>query len=180
LDFSLPQPEPAPSVSLFDSAYEEHFTFVWRCLRTLGVPRAQLDDAAQEVFLVVHRRLDTFEGKASFRSWLFGIVRHVAFNQRRSVRRKSGRCEPLDSDLRCGAPGPHESAEGSEAAAFLERFLMSLEQKKREVFALAVIEELSIPEVSEALGIPLNTAYTRLRRAREDFRRALAERQPQR
>lgn len=175
-DQSLQQTELSPKVSSFDSAYEQYFTFVWRCLRSLGVPRAQLDDAAQEVFLVVHRRLDTFEGNSSFRSWLFGILRHVAFNQRRTVKRKTGRSEPLDSNLRSTAPGPHESAEATEAAAFLERFLAGLEQKKREVFALAVLEELSIPEVSEALGIPLNTAYTRLRRAREEFRRALEER----
>ena len=179
LNSSLLQVNSAAKGSSFDSAYEEHFTFVWRCLRSLGVPRAQLDDAAQEVFLVVHRRLDTFEGSSSLRGWLFGIVRHVAFNQRRTMKRKASRCEPLDGNLRSSAPGPHESAEDSEAAAFLEHFLAHLEQKKREVFALAVIEELSIPEVAEALGIPLNTAYTRLRRAREDFRRALEERRHQ-
>jgi len=179
LDQSLLHTESSPKGSQFDAVYEQYFSFTWRCLRSLGVPPAQLDDAAQEVFLVVHRRLGTFEGSSSFRSWLFGIVRHVAFNQRRMVKRKTGRCEPLDSNLRSSAPSPHESAEATEAAAFIEQFLDGLEQKKREVFALAVLEELSIPEVSEALGIPLNTAYTRLRRAREDFRRALEQRRHQ-
>src|SRR6188768_1503057 len=120
LNSSLLQVNSAAKGSSFDSAYEEHFTFVWRCLRSLGVTRAQLDDAAQEVFLVVHRRLDTFEGSSSLRGWLFGIVRHVAFNQRRTMKRRASRCEPLDGNLRSSAPGPHESAEDSEAAAFLE------------------------------------------------------------
>jgi RNA polymerase sigma-70 factor (ECF subfamily) len=162
--------------SIFDSVYEQHFTFVWRCLRSLGVPAAGLDDAAQDVFLVVHRRLATFEGLSSFRTWLFGIVRHVAFNHRRTRERKGGLDAPT-RDLPSAEPGPHESAEAAEVTAFVERFLDGLDDKKREVFALAVLEELSIPEVAEALGIPLNTAYTRLRRAREEFRKALAERQ---
>jgi RNA polymerase sigma-70 factor, ECF subfamily len=177
LDASLAQPEfPPERCPSFDLAYEQHFTFVWRCLRSLGVPLAQLDDAAQEVFLVVYRRLDSFGGSLSFRAWLFAIVRRVASNQRRTIKRKTGRVEPLDNNLRSVAAGPHESAEASEVAAFLERFLDTLDEKKREVFALAVIEELSVSEVSEALGIPLNTTYTRLRRARADFRRALEER----
>jgi len=169
-------PTGAESDSIFASVYEQHFTFVWRCLRSLGVSPAVLDDAAQDVFLVVHRRLATFEGSSSFRTWLFGIVRHVAFNYRRTVQRKTGRAQQLGGNLPSSAPSPHDNAEANEVTAFIERFLASLDDKKREVFALAVLEELSIPEVAEALGIPLNTAYTRLRRAREDFRRAFSER----
>ncbi len=130
LNPSLRQAVAAATNDRFDAAYEEHFTFVWRCLRSLGVPHAQLDDAAQDVFLVVHRRLDSFEGSSSFRTWLFGIVRHVAFNQRRTLGRKSGRNEQLDNDLCSPAPSPHESAQAREAAAFIEQFLARLDAKK--------------------------------------------------
>src|SRR5687768_12204599 len=72
----------------FDEVYAENFPFVWRCLRALGVPQALLDDATQDVFVVVHRQLDAFEGRSSVRTWLYGIARKVAFNHRRRQQRK--------------------------------------------------------------------------------------------
>jgi RNA polymerase sigma-70 factor, ECF subfamily len=165
----------------FNGIYSQHFSFVWRCLRSLGVPRAALDDAAQEVFLVVHRRLSEFEGHSTIRTWLFGIVRRVAFNQRRAARRRLARegvrqgqggtpDEPVQQ-------GPLDSVVNAEAAAFIERFVAKLPERKREVFILVMIEEMSVPDVAEALSIPLNTAYTRLRSARAALRRASAERE---
>lgn len=161
--------------SAFDAIYAEHFSFVWRCLRGLGVAPGSLDDAAQDVFVVVHRRLHTFEGGATLRTWVFGIVRRIAFRYRRGVARK-GTAEPLGEEQPAAGPGPLERAQDAEAAEFVSRFLDQLDTRKREVFVLGVLEEMSVPDVAEALGIPLNTAYTRLRRARADFRRALSER----
>jgi len=158
----------------FDATYAEYFPFVWRCLRGLGVPLDALDDAAQDVFVVVHRRFADFEARSSVRTWLYGIVRNVASNQRRS-RARRGRSEPLDFDLASHAPGPLERAQDAEAAAFLQRFSARLDARKRDVFLLALLEELSMPEVSEALGIPLNTAYTRLRLVRAELKAALAK-----
>jgi len=158
----------------FEAVYAEHFPFVWRCLSALGVPRSVLDDAAQDVFVVVHRRLHTFAGQSTLRTWLFGIVRNVAFNHRRSAVRK-GIQEPLSEEMVARGPSPLESAEEAQAAAFVGKFLSALDRRKREVFVLAVLEEMTVPEVAEALGIPLNTAYTRLRRVRADFSRALAD-----
>src|SRR5262245_56928203 len=71
----------------FQGVYAEEFAFVWRSLRALGVRPDLLDDAAQDAFLVVHRRLGEFEGRSTLRTWLFSIVEHVAFNYRRAVRR---------------------------------------------------------------------------------------------
>lgn len=165
-------PQPAPD---FDTVYAELFPFVWRCLRGLGVPDGSLDDACQDVFLVVHRRLREFSGKASVRTWLYGIVRKVASNQRRTSQRK-GQGAPLDDELPSVAPSPHDRAEEAEVAAFVRAFLDDLEPKRREVFLLALLEGMSIPEVATALSIPVNTAYTRVRLVRTEFEKAFAAR----
>jgi RNA polymerase sigma-70 factor (ECF subfamily) len=159
----------------FDAIYAEHFGFVWRCLRSLGVTRAVLDDAAQEVFVVVHRQLAGYRGDSTIRTWLYGIVRNVAHNQRRTLARR-GVGAPLDEGHASDGPGPESDAQDAEAAAFVARFVETLDAKKRDVFVLAVLEECSIPEVARALEIPLNTAYTRLRVVRAEFRSALVRR----
>lgn len=160
----------------FDEIYGRYFPFVWRCLRGLGVAPGALDDAAQDVFLVVHRQLGCFRGESSAQTWLYGIARHVGANHQRRARRKQAPLEPLLSEPAHPAPGPLERAADAEAAAFVERFLAGLDAKKRELFILAVLEEMTIPEVAAALAIPLNTAYTRLRSVRADFERALGSR----
>ena len=162
----------------FDEIYDRYFPFVWRCLRGMGIDRASLDDAAQDVFLVVHRQLGGFRAESSAQTWLYGIARHVASNHQRRDRRKQAPLEPLVSEPEHPEPGPLERAADAEAAAFVADFLAGLDDKRRDLFILAVLEEMSIPEVAAALAIPLNTAYTRLRRVRADFERALGSRRP--
>jgi RNA polymerase sigma-70 factor (ECF subfamily) len=171
------QHEPQAPPGSFDDLYAQYFGFVWRCLRGLGVPQAALDDAAQDVFLAVHRQLAGFRGEAGIRTWLYGIARHVASNQRRRDRRKLAPLEPLQPDMVAPEPDPQQRAADAQAASFVERFTQQLDTKKREVFLLAMIEEMTIPEVAAALSIPLNTAYTRFRRVRAEFQRALARHQ---
>jgi RNA polymerase sigma-70 factor (ECF subfamily) len=163
------------AVPAFSVVYAEHFGFVWRCLRALGVRESALDDAAQEVFVIVHRRLPEFRGDANLRTWLYGIVRNVAANQRRSQRRK-GQGAPPEDDFPDPGPGPLEQLAQREDARFVQRFAAQLDEKKRDLFVLALLEETSMPEVAAALGVPLNTAYTRLRALRHAFRAALANR----
>ena len=158
----------------FRAFYAEHFAFVWRCLGALGVPSAAQDDAAQEVFVVVHRRLPDFRGESSVRTWLYGIVRNIAANVRRSQRRK-GVLSELQGDELSEQPDPHRNLETREAADFVHSFLGELDGAKRELFLLAIIEQLSIPEIAPILGVPLNTAYTRLRALRIEFQSALAQ-----
>jgi RNA polymerase sigma-70 factor (ECF subfamily) len=175
-----PLPDLAPSgvhraeAPEFDAIYTEHFAFVWRCLRGLGVSDAGLEDASQDVFVVVHRKLAEFQGSSSVRTWLYGIVRNVAFNHRRARARK-GDSESLDERIVSLAPGPLELAQDAEAAEFVQRFLAGLDERKRDVFLLALLEEMSIPEVASVLDVPLNTAYSRLRLVRADWERALAK-----
>ena len=172
-----PPAQPTTALS-FDEIYDRYFPFVWRCLRGMGLSPTALDDAAQDVFLVVHRQLGGFRGESSAQTWLYGIARHVASNHQRRAERKQAPLEPLVSEPVHPDPGPLERAEDAEAAAFVATFLAGLDEKKRDLFILAVLEEMTIPEVATALSIPLNTAYTRLRSMRADFERALGRMKP--
>jgi RNA polymerase sigma-70 factor (ECF subfamily) len=158
----------------FERVYEENFAFVWRSLRSLGMKDSALDDAVQDVFLVVHRRLPEFEGRASVKTWLYAIAERVAFNHRRGRDRKDAALAPLDGREPSDAPDPFERASESEAARFTERFLDSLEPGKRSVFALALLEGMPVTDVAEALGIPPNTVYSRIRAVRKAFQAAAA------
>lgn len=150
----------------FEDVYEEHFEFVWRSVRRLGVPDAAVDDAVQDVFVVVHRRGSEFEGRSSVRTWLFGIVVHVA----RAYRRRKSLDAVADPDTLedSGRRGPQAAAEAAEAMRVLYEVLDTLDDDKREVFVLMELEEMTAPEAADVLSVKLNTVYTRLRAARRD------------
>jgi len=162
----------APS---FEALYQEHFAFVWRTLWRLGVWHASVADAAQDVFLVVHRRQGDLHGNSVARSWVYGIVVRVARDHRRSQLRKglqSG-LEPDEvSDPR--ASNAAQQLEQSEAVTTLNRLLDTLDDEKREALVLVELEQMTVPEIAELLSVNPNTIYTRLRAARQDFARALA------
>jgi RNA polymerase sigma-70 factor (ECF subfamily) len=157
----------------FEEIYEEHFDFVWRGLRRLGVPAASIDDAVPDVFLVVHRRLADFEGRSSLKTWVFGIAVRVARDHQRLLRRKGWRA-PLDTSIPDAAPGPIELFARAEAVRELDRILGTLDEDKRAVFILAEIEQMAAPEIAETLGVKMNTVYSRLRAARRAVEAALA------
>jgi RNA polymerase sigma-70 factor (ECF subfamily) len=159
----------------FDSVYTKQVGFVWRALRGMGVPDEAVEDAVQEVFVVVHRRLADFDGRHSIRTWLFAIAYRVACDQRRRARRMRGQ-EPLETQLRDGALTPHESAEQAESLRAVAELLDALDDEKRAVIVLADIEGMTAPEIAEATGVGLNTVYTRLRRARLQLNQLLTAR----
>lgn len=169
---SAPASEALPE---FEAAYEENFDFVWRSARRLGVEDAALDDVVQEVFVVVHRKLQEFQGRSSLRTWLFSITLRVASEHRRARRRKTP--EQYDGfDPAClpdPKNNPHESAARSEAALVLRRFLDSLDDDRRAVFILAELEGMSAPEIADATSTNVNTVYTRIRSARQSFEDAV-------
>jgi RNA polymerase sigma-70 factor, ECF subfamily len=170
-------PAGSAPTSEFDRIYDEQFPMVWRLLRAFGVSASALDDAAQDVFLVVHRRLPDFDGRSSIRTWIYGITEHVAFNHRRQVQRKQGPLTSLDGDHATDDPGPHERLLDREMAAFVQGFLDALDPSQRILFVLVLVEQVPAPEVAKMLGIPLNTAYTRIRAIKQAFRKAAAARQ---
>ena len=161
----------------FTAVYEDHFAFVWRSARRLGVPQRYLDDAVQDVFIVVHRRLADFEGRSSIKSWLFAIARRVAHDHRRRVSRKEQN-EPLDDAM----PDPHtatplEQAARAEASQILQQFLANLDDDKRDAFVLAELEQMTVPEIAAATSANVNTVYSRLRAARQAFDQVVARHQ---
>lgn len=182
----------APSVGAtdersFEQVYRRHVGFVWRSLRALGVPESMLEDAAHEVFLVVHRRWADFDGRAKMTTWLHGIAQGVARNQRRgSVRAERRLAAVRDASTHVAADSgvhahPGQQLDRKQAAQLVEAFLAELDDDKRAVFELCEIEGMSAPEAARCLGINVNTVSTRLRRARARFSRyvqALGESQP--
>jgi RNA polymerase sigma-70 factor (ECF subfamily) len=155
----------------FDEVYAAHVAFVWRIVRAFGVADEALEDAVQEVFVIVHRRLPEFEGRAAITTWLFAIARRVAA----SARRRSGRTEPLAHEP-AGATDTFAAVSRAQAATIVSSILDTMDEDKRIVFALVELEQLSVPEVANMLDLNLNTAYSRLRLARKLFEHALAAR----
>jgi RNA polymerase sigma-70 factor (ECF subfamily) len=158
----------------FREIYDAHFRFVWRSLRRLGVAEADLPDTTQEVFLVVHRRLADFEGRAKITTWLYRICFRVANDRRRRahVRRELPHDGTWDSleDPRCG---PDAHAARGDDVALLEAGLREMDLDQRAVFTLFELEEMTGQEIADALEIPLGTVYSRLRLARAAFHRGV-------
>jgi len=159
----------------FRALYEKEVDFIWRNLRRLGVPEADLEDKTQEVFVVAHRRFAEFVDRGfGARAWLFQIALRVAADTRRHRRR-----HPEDADG--GAAMARQSIEADqtgsisrrERLARLDRALASIHLDKRAVLVLYEIEEQTAPEIARALGISVNTVYSRLRVARAELELAL-------
>jgi RNA polymerase sigma-70 factor (ECF subfamily) len=152
----------------FDSLYGEHFNFVFRSLRRLGVHPSWVEDAAQDTFLVVHRRLSDLRPDASAKAFLFGIALRVARDYRRRAQRKHASSLDVEKEL-SQLSGPFEKTAKAEAVKKLEGFLASLDEDRAAVFVLSELEGMTAPEISQALGANQNTVYSRLRSARERF-----------
>jgi RNA polymerase sigma-70 factor (ECF subfamily) len=165
---------PAVQRTAFEHTFDEHAPYVWRILRRLGVPDADVDDVCQEVFLVVDARLGSFEGRSSMRTWIYGIcVRKASEYRRRPHRRhESIVADPPETST----PAlQHEELERKRTLARLDEALLALDEGKRAVFVLYEIEQLSMPDVAAACGCPLQTAYSRLHAARRFLEAKMGE-----
>ena len=152
----------------------DHYDFVWRALRHLGVTPPDTDDAAQRVFLTLAQKLPTVEdGKE--RSFIFGIVMRVAANVRRD--RATARLREVPESDATSSLSHEATAEAAlalaEQRATLDEILACIPEERRIVFVLFEIEELTLVEIAEMLGIPQGTVTSRVRRAREEFRAAV-------
>jgi RNA polymerase sigma-70 factor (ECF subfamily) len=157
---------------LLETIYREHFQFVWRSLRRLGVPEADLQDAVHDVFLVVQRKIDGFEGRSSLTTWLYGICMRAASDLRRASRRKR---EVFGNDADPVAPDDTAStSEQREALELLDELLEEMPLEQRAVFTCFELDGMSGEQIAELLEIPLGTVWSRLRLARERFRESVS------
>lgn len=159
----------------FRELYDAQFPFVWKTLRRFGLSPPDAADAAQEVFLVVHRRLDDFEGRARITTWLFRICYRVARDRRRKAH---VRHEVVDTPAAEARPDSNnhradDALERQQDLQLLDLALGALDLEQRAVFTLFELEEMTGDEIAETLAIPLGTVYSRLRLARASFRKAL-------
>jgi RNA polymerase sigma-70 factor (ECF subfamily) len=152
--------------------FRECAPYAWRVLRRLGVSEADANDVCQEVFITVHRRLSEFEGRSSIRTWVYEICVRCAADYRKRMRRRR--------DVACASPpevmveaGQEHEASVREAMAVLDRLLDGIDDDKREVFVLYEVEELPMVDIAEAVGCPLQTAYSRLHAARREVEAAV-------
>lgn len=156
------------------TVHDRHVDFVWKTLQRLGVRPADLEDALQDVFVVVHRRLDSFNGSSLLTTWLFGICLRVAIAHRRRghVRREQASDE-LETSLEADTDaGPEALTLARQRQRQLVLVLDSLEPHRRAVFVMFELEAMSAPAIARSLGIPLGTVYSRLAAARVDFKKA--------
>lgn len=154
----------------FAEAFEAYAGYVLQLLRRLGVREADLEDVAQEVFVVVHAQLVAFEGRSSFKTWICGIALRKASEYRRKAYQRRERLLP-DALETPAAPEQEAGLERDERAAQLQAALAALPEKQLQVFVLYEVEELSMLEVARAVGCPRFTAYTRLASARRALRK---------
>lgn len=157
----------------------DHGPYVWRVLRRLGVAEADADDVCQEVFLVVHRKLTEFEQRSALRTWIYGIAVRTASDYRKRAHRRHEVTTSELPDVPTPADDPHRTLQLRQARSLLDELVAALDDDKRAVFVLFEIEQLAMQEVAEALGCPLQTAYSRLHAARAQLQAAVARHRAQ-
>jgi RNA polymerase sigma-70 factor (ECF subfamily) len=159
---------PAEQVPRLTRLIEAQYPFVWRLLRRIGFAESDADDVAQQVFVTVSRRIADIR-PGSERAFLSSTALHVASRARRNrTRKREAFGVELDQELD-PAPNPADLLEQRRARAVLDSLLQEMPLDLRIVFALYELEELTTSEIAEAIGVPLGTVASRLRRAREDF-----------
>lgn len=152
--------------------FRAHYGRVVRWLSVLGVSPAELDDVAQEVFIIAHRKLDQLRPDASVAGWLLGISRRVGATHRRGHRRARAREE--HAALPQGTVDPETAVMHTQAAQLLHEFLQSLPEQQRLVFVLYEMDGANATEIAEALEIPRNTVHSRIRLIRDKLARVVA------
>jgi RNA polymerase sigma-70 factor (ECF subfamily) len=165
----IPEREAAPT---FEGIFEREFGYIWHALRRLGVPARDLEDLTQHVFLQVHGQLPKFDAGRPLRPWLFAFALNAAANYRALKRHRVELSvvppEPLDP-----RPGAEEQLILQQELQLAELALSQVALERRGVLILREMDGYAVPQIAEVLGIPLNTAYSRLRLARQDYERAI-------
>lgn len=159
------------ALTAFRAIYDANVDYVHATLRRLGVSSAEVEDVAHDVFVAVHRHLHEYDPTRPMRPWLFGFAYRMARDHRRLARHKNEVASPPEIDPRDDAPLPDEHLEGARARALCHKALDAMDFEKRAVLVMFDIDGLTAQEIADHLGIPLNTAYSRIRLARGEFER---------
>ncbi|HEY0707011.1 MAG TPA: sigma-70 family RNA polymerase sigma factor [Polyangia bacterium] len=154
---------------------ETHFAFIARSVRRLGVPETDVEDAAQQVFLIAAQKLDRVV-TGNEKAFLLGIAVRVASEARRSLRRRTARETAAAGTSEAVSTTPEEIARARQARALLDEILDGMPDDLRPVFTLFELEEMTMVEIATLLGIPSGSVASRLRRAREIFHAEAAKR----
>jgi RNA polymerase sigma-70 factor, ECF subfamily len=156
-------------------AYPLYFGLVFRNLRRLGVDEAVIEDAVQDVFVVVFRRWDEFAKRSSLRTWLFGIVVRVARDYRRARRRHAARLRlaQQEAEILPPADSPHVDAELREATRLLHSVLDRLDEEQRTLVVLVDLEQIPTGEAAEILNLNPSTCRGKIAAARRAFAAAV-------
>jgi RNA polymerase sigma-70 factor (ECF subfamily) len=169
--------QPHTGAARFDvvSIHNRYAEFVWLTLQRLGVRDPDVEDLLQEVFVVVHRRLDSFDGSAKMTTWLFGIcMRLAAAYHRRAFRRRERTVAQVPERPGPDDENPESAAVARQAQERLHAALDLLDLEKRAIFVMFEIDEVPCEAIAEMLSVPIGTVYSRLHTARQAFARALA------
>jgi RNA polymerase sigma-70 factor, ECF subfamily len=155
--------------------YDANFSFVERICRRLGTPDAELDDVVQETFVVAFKKLAAFrEGRIS--TWLYRIAANVVSSRHRRRRIRAALLGLFGKDEPREAPSVDRAYDAREAQAAVAAVLERMAPKKREVFALFELDGMSGEEIAERVGCKVDTVWTRLHYARQDFERIARKR----
>jgi RNA polymerase sigma-70 factor (ECF subfamily) len=165
-----------PAPLTLEDVYRDHFDFVFRQAARLGGPGIDAEDAAQEVFMIVARKLDTFDATSLITTWLYGITLNVVRSLRRRARIRRV-FEIGQSDDKSDVPVRSiDRAEVVDAHRIAYEILDKIAPKKREVFILAEFEGLSCEEIATLVGTKTETVWSRLHYARKEFAERLTHR----
>ncbi len=173
LDHHLPIGVSGSEVAQLDRArihvlYAEHGAYVFHTLRRLGVRSFEVEDVMHEVFMIAHRRIESYDEATPVRAWLFGIAYRKAADFRKLARHRRETCEDNEEAIDLGA-SPEEEVGQRQQRQLVLAALEKIELSRRAVFVMHDIDETPVPVIAEQLAIPLNTAYSRLRLARAEF-----------
>jgi RNA polymerase sigma-70 factor (ECF subfamily) len=156
----------------FQALFRAELGYVWGSLRRLGVNERDAEDVAHDVFIQVYRKLDAYDRARPIRPWLFGFAYRAASDYRRLAR---PRVEVIgeDEDAPARAPLAEDVLARAEDVALVGEALESIDLERRAVLVAYELAEVPMKEIAEVLGIPLHTAYSRLRVAREELAAAV-------
>ena len=162
--------DPDAKEARFRAVFDEEFDYVWASLRRLGVHERDLEDVAQDVFVQVHRRFETYDPARPIRPWLFAFAVRCASDWRRLARHRE---VLIEREAVAGQPDAEELVVRRQEAELVLRALDCVDLERRAVLVLHEFDGCTMNEIADALGVPLFTGYSRLRVAREEFAEAV-------